>query len=131
MPSVFHYTDSAGLLGILKSQSLFATDYRYLNDASEGSMIRDLILSVFEQELAGIMPELVKRGSLTKGFYEFHGARGNWLQAEGIYKGMVNTMEVTSPLFVLSFCRHEEPATPSNTGCLVNGEHMLVLRASR
>ncbi len=38
MSSVFHYTDSAGLLGILSSKSLFATDYRYLNDVSEGSM---------------------------------------------------------------------------------------------
>jgi hypothetical protein len=44
MASVFHYTDGAGLLGILSSKSLFATDYRYLNDVSEGSMIRQLLL---------------------------------------------------------------------------------------
>jgi len=46
MPSVFHYTDSAGLIGILTSKSLFATDYRYLNDVTEGSMIRQLILPI-------------------------------------------------------------------------------------
>src|SRR4030088_767631 len=99
MPSVFHYTDSAGLLGILSSKSLFATDYRYLNDASEGSMIRDLILPVFENEIAEVTPKLVEKG-LLKGFYEFHGERGNRLQAEGFYKSMVSLMEGVSPLFV-------------------------------
>jgi hypothetical protein len=54
MPSVFYYTDSAGLLGILSSDSLFATDYRYLNDVTEAGVIRDLIMPVFEVEIAEI-----------------------------------------------------------------------------
>jgi hypothetical protein len=54
MSSVFHYTDSAGLLGILKSKSLYATDYRYLNDVSEGSMIRDLIVPLFVQDISSL-----------------------------------------------------------------------------
>ncbi len=32
---VYHYTNLDGLLGILKSQQIWATDIRYLNDASE------------------------------------------------------------------------------------------------
>ncbi len=32
---LFHYTNSAGMRGILESSSLWATDYRFLNDASE------------------------------------------------------------------------------------------------
>lgn len=32
---VYHYTSLDGLLGILKSQQIWATDIRYLNDASE------------------------------------------------------------------------------------------------
>lgn len=36
LPStVYHYTDQRGLLGILESGKLWATDYRYLNDSSE------------------------------------------------------------------------------------------------
>lgn len=36
LPSaVYHYTDTQGLLGILESGKLWATDYRYLNDSSE------------------------------------------------------------------------------------------------
>ena len=72
MSSVFHYTDSAGLLGILSSKSLFATHYRYLNDVSEGSLIRDLILPILEVEITEIYSKLRERG-LLRGFYEFHG----------------------------------------------------------
>jgi len=41
---LYHYTDMHGLLGIAKSKCLWATDYRYLNDSSEGSdVFRDAI----------------------------------------------------------------------------------------
>jgi hypothetical protein len=33
--SLFHYTDAAGLQGILKSRQIWATDCRYLNDREE------------------------------------------------------------------------------------------------
>src|SRR5262249_28249257 len=110
MSSVFHYTDSAGLLGILSSKSLFATHYRYLNDVSEGTLIRDLILPILEDEITEIYSKLRERG-LLRGFYEFHGVRGNRLQAEGFYTSLVNSLDDTTPPFVLSFCRHTEQKT--------------------
>jgi Protein of unknown function (DUF2971) len=110
MSSIFHYTDSAGLLGILSSKSLFASHYRYLNDVSEGSLIRDLILPILEDEVTEIMPKLAKKG-LLRGFYEFHGARGHRFQAEGFYKLLVKSLDDTSPPFVLSFCRHTKEET--------------------
>src|ERR1019366_1397698 len=33
--TLFHYTTAAGLLGILRSSSLWATDLHFLNDAQE------------------------------------------------------------------------------------------------
>jgi hypothetical protein len=117
MPPIFHYTDNDGLLGILSSGSLFASDYRYLNDASEGSMIRDEVLPILEAETSEIMPKLVENG-FVKGFYEFHGASGHRLQAEGFYKSLVSTVENVSPLFVLSFCRHEETSPTFRHGLL-------------
>jgi hypothetical protein len=110
MSSVFHYTDSAGLLGILSSKSLFATHYRYLNDVSEGSLIRDLILPILEDEITEINSKLRER-SLLRGFYETHGVRGNRLQAEGFYTSLVNSLDDTTPPFVLSFCAHTEEKT--------------------
>lgn len=35
----FHYTDKQGLEGILRSQELWATDYRYLNDENEFAIV--------------------------------------------------------------------------------------------
>jgi hypothetical protein len=35
MDTLFHYTTAAGLLGILNSSTLWATDLRFLNDAQE------------------------------------------------------------------------------------------------
>jgi hypothetical protein len=110
MSSVFHYTDSAGLLGILSSKSLFATHYRYLNDVSEGSLIRDLILPILEDEITEINSKLRER-SLLGGFDETHGVRGNRLQAEGFYTSLVNSLDDTTPPFVLSFCAHTEGKT--------------------
>ncbi len=43
-----------------------------------------------------------------KGFYEFHGISGHRLQAEGFFKTLLRLVNDISPLFVLSFCRHQE-----------------------
>ena len=34
-PELFHYTDAAGLNGIIKTQTLWATHYKHLKDAEE------------------------------------------------------------------------------------------------
>jgi hypothetical protein len=49
--AVYHYTDAAGLLGILDSGALWATDYRYLNDSSELRYIFDLAGQAAESQL--------------------------------------------------------------------------------
>ena len=100
MPSIFHYTDSAGLLGILQSQCLFATDYRYLNDLSEGTMARDLLVSVFEAEL-------VAKRLLDKRIFDDD--KLIRLQAESTYDALVKSLNRSTPTFVLSSCRHEKP----------------------
>jgi hypothetical protein len=50
---VYHYTDTAGLLGIVRSGVLWATDYRFLNDSSELSYIFRLAAEVVREEFAG------------------------------------------------------------------------------
>lgn len=46
-PTLYHYTDAAGLLGILTSGTIWLTDHRFLNDKSElehtRSTVRELI----------------------------------------------------------------------------------------
>lgn len=48
MDALFHYTTAAGLLGILKSAKLWATDLRFLNDAQEFIYARDTVIRAIE-----------------------------------------------------------------------------------
>lgn len=54
--SLFHYTTSDGLLGILGSGTLFASHYSFLNDTSEGNLLRGLLLPLLEKETRTFVP---------------------------------------------------------------------------
>lgn len=41
-PQLYHYTNQSGLIGILETQDLYASSYRFLNDAREIYYFRDL-----------------------------------------------------------------------------------------
>jgi hypothetical protein len=43
---LYHYTSQAGLLGIIESKCIWATEIRYLNDASEFQYFLDLVREV-------------------------------------------------------------------------------------
>jgi hypothetical protein len=58
MSSIFHYTDADGLLGILSTNSLYATHYKYPNDITEAATVRELLLPILESEIAVITPKL-------------------------------------------------------------------------
>ena len=59
---LFHYTTQAGLLGIIESREIWATDIRYLNDASELGYGLDLARD--------LMRDAHKEGELTKRAYD-------------------------------------------------------------
>lgn len=43
---VYHYTDAAGLYGMMKSKCLWLTNYRFLNDTSEFAYTKELVRSL-------------------------------------------------------------------------------------
>lgn len=60
---LFHYTSSAGMLGILDSRSIWATEIRYLNDAKELSNFLDLVsfqASMRISEVGGFEAEVLR-----------------------------------------------------------------------
>lgn len=118
MASLFHYTNASGLIGILSSNSLFATDYRFMNDPSELGEARKLIVPVFEAEIARLTPELAKKNFLSPEFYKELGTRGHLLQAESLYSAVVKAANNASPFFLFSFCRHSEKSDEYNHGLL-------------
>lgn len=50
----YHYTDASGLLGIIQNGRLWATDFRFLNDPSEGTFLPERILALMSEKLGGI-----------------------------------------------------------------------------
>ncbi len=50
---VFHYTDQAGFLGIVRDKAIWATDSRYLNDSREYSMGFDRIVAHLSRATEG------------------------------------------------------------------------------
>ncbi len=51
---LYHYTDAAGLLGIISSNRLWATDASFLNDPSEGLLFPERIIDFMRQKLCGL-----------------------------------------------------------------------------
>ena len=49
--TIFHYTDFQGLIGILKNQSLFATNINFLNDTKEFNHGIELLESIFNSQI--------------------------------------------------------------------------------
>jgi len=83
---VYHYTNSAGLFGIVNSDRLWATDSKFLNDPSERAYAVEVAREVLED---------LKRSSPDG--------------AKAIYEslGSLNLVEQQSKqVFVTSFCRH-------------------------
>lgn len=115
---LFHYTNFAGLKGILQTQSLWATHYRYLNDASELQLmrselaerlypfIREKVQHVFvnasfskknEMRAAGGVPTIAKSEAerFTEAFY------ATAFEEEG------NRGGIAVP-YITSFCSHSD-----------------------
>jgi hypothetical protein len=64
--TLFHYTSADGLIGILTSTSIWLTDLRYMNDASELQYSKDLVRSRLDdiakdQKLSSEQSQFLKR----------------------------------------------------------------------
>lgn len=70
---LFHYTGADGLLGMLTSGSLWASNALYLNDSSELSYIRGVASEVIESNAAGLdhpIANAVMEGVVAKAIFE-------------------------------------------------------------
>lgn len=50
----YHYTDAAGLLGIIQNGRMWATDIRFLNDPSEGAFLPERLLELMRSKAGGV-----------------------------------------------------------------------------
>ncbi|TXN14105.1 DUF2971 domain-containing protein [Methylobacterium sp. WL122] len=115
---LFHYTSNVGLTGILHSKCLFATNYKYLNDSEEMNMARPLIIPVFEKDFESEATVLIAEGHLRDTMLKDHG-RGIYKQeANNLLNAAVETADRLAPVFITSFCTHDEPTYQWRHGLL-------------
>lgn len=114
-----HYTTWEGLYGILEAQTLWATNYRFLNDYSEIILFKDKLISLitpyvlegFEKRiksLPDIIEKIQKEGGLPK-------------VVQHDSEGFINLQydALGDEIYILSFCGQlENPTNSVNNGLL-------------
>jgi hypothetical protein len=87
---VSHYTDATGALGIIRSGTIWATDARFMNDASELMQAE----RVFQRKLEPWLEEFFGRPESRRAF-----AEGFWATFQAA---------ATDPLYVACFCEADD-----------------------
>lgn len=116
--SLFHYTTANGLIGILKSQSLWATHANFLNDSAECRILSNLLRPRVANEMETIVPELVKIGRLRPEVYEEYGRKIHEMQADKVIDSVLIAIDKIAPFYITSFCIHDPTEPEYENGLL-------------
>jgi hypothetical protein len=104
--SLFHYTTARGLIGILGSQSLFATHAAFLNDSSECRLLRAILTPRLIDEFKELAPKLVKANFMKEAETQVFLAEAFEEFATSVFNTVVKTIDKISPIYITSFCLH-------------------------
>jgi hypothetical protein len=123
---LFHYTTSNGLMGILESNKLHATHYRYLNDLSEILHLAPKLKSIATPSVIGLLKDMAGQNPRLARFAEKHGGVSALAQSEvskmvdGLYRvsfGIERKDKFLQPYFVC-FCHHTKGSYERDHGLL-------------
>ncbi|SDY89580.1 hypothetical protein [Nitrosomonas sp. Nm33] len=100
-PRLFHYTDSAGLLGILNSQQLWATHAFYLNDETEISYTHELVEEIYRDLIKKATPDRIEES------YSDHSL---WIYRDFLHRLSYKTLRAkpNSDVYVTCFCENDD-----------------------
>lgn len=109
--NLWHYTTLDGLKGMLSSQTLWATDYRHLNDSSELTHSKFLLYQELFPKVKCIIENECEINIGAKKTTELHGGIESISKAETIetinilINGLINPPTPYAIPFILSFCK--------------------------
>lgn len=116
--SLFHYTRADGLIGILRSGSLFATHANFLNDTSECKILADLLKPLLAAENDNLIKRLIERKMLSEEILREYGRYVGSLQADKALEAIASATENVAPIYICSFCIHSEADDAFQNGLL-------------
>ena len=114
--SLFHYTNSNGLIGILKSNSLWATHSNFTNDSSECQIMSAVLKPQLIEETASLIPKLVAKGLLKASVLEVTDIVEK--QCQAALNALTKAQRNIAPVYICSFCLHSEDEPAYNDGLL-------------
>ena len=114
--SLFHYTTAQGLIGIVRSQSLFATNSNFLNDASECQSLKTLLMPIVQDEIARTVAKLVDKKLLSPHIRDNPQILAQ--QAESVFSALIGATNNVAPYHIASFCIHDEKEKAYRDGLL-------------
>ena len=115
---LYHYTTWQGLKGILQTQSLWATNYKFLNDYSELVLFRDKLVSLIYPVVLEGYKQLIAHKPSLKGKIQEQGGLDRIVQhdAEVLIDSQYRVLG--NEIYILSFCGEPEKKSIADNGLL-------------
>jgi len=115
---LYHYTTWDGLLGILQSQSLWATHYKFLNDYSEIVLFRDKMVSLILPYVSEAYEKLIKMDPQAKQRIDGQGGLGHVVKHDTETYVDAQYHVTGDEIYILSFCGQHKVPHINNNGLL-------------
>lgn len=112
---LYHYTTWDGLIGILKSHTLWATHYKFLNDYSEIILFRSKLISLLLPYVGESYEKLIKERPHIKNIINKNGGLAKVVQHDTEVLVDAQYKATGDEIYIISFCgEHKNPYVNSN-----------------
>lgn len=120
-PLVWHYTNEAGLYGILENKCIWATHYRYLNDTKEFQVARNVLLDFVWRNIRSdfvlLLPE-VFNGNTEHPLVDYIGRSELSTLLDSQYWALFDESVLGAEFYVTSFCSKQSDLYAADNGLL-------------
>ena len=115
---LYHYTTWEGLMGILKEQTLWATHYRFLNDASEIVLIKNKLLEFISPIIRKEYQRLIKKSNEIKVAIDNSGGMEAVILHDSLSIIEAAYYATGNEIYIVSFCGEKKDDYVNNNGLL-------------
>jgi len=108
-PELFHYTNAKGLIGIIESQSIWATHYAYLNDSEEiRHFLKHRLPALLRTVVNQYLDKLLEKGSIKQSDIDRKGGRNevvdSFIQETQDANEKILLKDALAEPYIASFC---------------------------
>lgn len=122
-PQLYHYTNTAGLYGILQSQNIWATHYKFLNDETEGELFKNKIREVISNSIFEAYGEILTSRKDKEDIEQKIQKEGGWgellsEETDAMIRALYDSIYKMGGVYVASFCGTHKDSAVNQDGLL-------------